>query len=233
MATVQRAKGAVQVSIGIAGRTKGGVSLGDISGLIAVAPVTVARDETDVQIYITGASASQGSAAVVFGPNNIDCPITSYPGSEGNLEVTIPTAMEGLYTAVGHTFTYTDDSAGSDTSKLVKFTPAPGRSYFALVSPLFPDNGYMLFGFTGTPDPVTTDQMEYDTVTPEDSIPNTPNLDSEWVLDSVPVSDQTSTVQIIRAATEVRSSDWTITWEVGGSVVISGGGLSMAIDLSL
>jgi len=205
---------------------------GDIAAgaSITSVPATVARGETGVIIGISGASAAQGAATVTLGGES--CTITTYPGASGNLLVTIPDTIDLLYATATHTFVYTDDDTTSDTSAAVPFTPASGRSYIALVSPVYSGDEYLAYGYEGTPAPVSTDQLEYPDVTTPDSITFTVNADSEWILDSMPTSTQTVTCQIIRAATSVRSASWTVTYLVSGGK-ISTDSLNLGLRLGL
>ena len=197
---------------------------------ITSVPATVARGETGVIIGISGASAAQGTATVTLGGES--CTITTYPGASGNLLVTVPSDIDLLYATATHTFVYTDDDTTSDTSAAVPFTPASGRSYIALVSPVYSGDEYLAYGYEGTPAPVSTDQLEYPDVTTPDSITFTVNADSEWILDSMPTSTQTVTCQIIRAATSVRSASWTVTYLVSGGK-ISTDSLNLGLRLGL
>jgi len=201
---------------------EGGVTIGAMEYVAAGAsitsvPATVARGEAGIIIGITSASVSQGGAALTY--NGIPCTITTYPGASGDLIATMPSAGAiGLYDVTGYSFVYTDDDTSFDTSSEIPFTPAAGRSYINLVSPVWPTIGYMLFGFTGAPDPVTGDQLECDTLTIPSNIANFPEATSEFRLSSMPTVNQTTTCQIIRAATGVRSADWVITWVVAAAI---------------
>jgi len=178
---------------------------------IASVPSTVARGESAVTITGSYFGAVQGSGSVTFGGES--CTIDSW--SDTSIDVTIPSGINLLYDETPtYTFVVTADDATSDTSSAVDFTPASGRSYITLSSPAYSSNAYMLFGYEGTPAPVTGDQLEYDTNTVPSSIANEPELTSEWVLASMPTVPQTTDCQIIRAATGVRSTTWTITWAV-------------------
>ncbi len=185
---------------------------------IDAAPVTVARGETNVAITISNASVTQGNASITFGGQ--PCVIASYPGASGDLLVSIPSDINLQYSNNTHQFIYTDDNGATATSSIVGFTPEAGHSYINSVNPLWTDNGYMLFGFTGTPDPVTGDQLEIDTATIPSGILNLPEANSEWVLASMPTTNQTTTCYIIRAATGVRSAPWVIEWVIAEDVTL-------------
>lgn len=187
---------------------------------ITSVPASVARGQANVAIGITNASALQGGATVTLGGQ--PCTITTYPGTSGNLIVTIPAGINLLYAAATHTFVYTDDNTSTSESAAVAFTPAAGRSYINLVDPAYADNGYILFGYEGTPAPVTGDQLEYPDVTAPTGIGFSVSATSEWVMDSDPVVNQTVDCQIIRAATGVRSATWTATYDaISESIVLS------------
>jgi len=181
-----------------------------VGAAITAVPSTVARGETGLVITGTSFGATQGAGTVTFGGES--CTVTSW--ADTSITVTVPSTVNLLYAAATHTFTVTADDASTDTSAAVPFTPEAGRSYLTLATPLYSYNAYMLYGYNGTPAPVTGDQLEYDTDTVPSSIANTPNADSEWILASMPVVDQTTDVQIIRAATSVRSATWVITWSL-------------------
>ena len=187
---------------------------------ISSVPASVARGQANVAIGITDASALQGGATVTFGGQ--PCTITTYPGTSGNLIVTIPAGINLLYAAATHTFVYTDDNTSTSESAAVAFTPAAGRSYINLVDPAYADDGYILFGYEGTPAPVTGDQLEYPDVTAPTGIGFSVSATSEWVMDSNPVVNQTVDCQIIRAATGVRSATWTATYDaISESIILS------------
>ena len=190
------------------------------SAAITSVPASVARGQANVAIGITNGSALQGGATVTFGGQ--PCTITTYPGSSGNLIVTIPDSINLLYAAETHTFVYTDDDTSVSESTAADFTPAAGRSYINLVDPVYSDDSYVLFGYEGTPAPVTGDQLEYPDITSPTGIGFSVNADSEWVLDSNPETNQTVDCQIIRATTGVRSATWTATYDaISESIILS------------
>lgn len=206
--------------------TAGGIIGADLAAggaTITTPPAEIRRGESFTVIG-TGFGAAQLSGGAVAG--GITATITAW--ADTSISGYLPVASNLLYTNTSVSLVVTADDSSSDTAALIPWLPATGRSFLALVSPVYSDDGYMLFGYTGTPAPVSTDQMEYNTLTSENSIANTPTADSDWILAGMPTVTQTSTIQIIRAATGVRSSDWTITWEVG-----SGGAGSTSLGLSL
>jgi len=183
---------------------------------ISTVPATVARGET-VTITGTGFGASQGTGGVDFSTEA--CTIVSW--SDTSIDVTVTSGTNLQYDATGYGFTVTADDASSDTSANVPFTPESGRSYIDLVSPVYSGDEYLAYGYEGTPAPVTTDQLEYPDATTPSAITFTTNADSEWILDSMPVVDQTVECQVIRAATGVRSASWTVTYQVAASTGLS------------
>jgi len=224
MAIIQRAKGAVQIAgaAGTAGRAKGAVQITGAAGaVISSHPTTVARGETGVIIGIVGASASQGSATITYGGES--CTITTYPGTSGNLLITIPSDIDLLYKEETYSFVYTDDDTSTDTSNsTADFTPATGRQFIDLVSPVYSDDAYACYNYEGTPAPVTGDQIEINETTDSESIPITVLPDSAVTLDSMPTVQNTYDVQLLRAATGVRSATWTVTLTVDEDTVSIG-----------
>lgn len=177
---------------------------------ISTVPSTIARGETGLTITGSEFGATQGSGGVTFGA--IAMTITAW--SDTSITITCPSSIGLLYAASTHVLVVTANDASFDTSAAIPFTPESGRDYIDLVSPAYAANSHMLFGYTGTPAPVNTDQLEYDTTTPESSIANNPTATSEWILATMPTTTQTTTCQIVRAATKARSSSWTITWYI-------------------
>ena len=173
-------------------------------------PSAVARGESG--IVITGAGLSDVAALGGATLNGEAVVVTASTATTATL--TIPSDIDLLY---GDYALTVFDGEGTATSSNISFTPAAGRSYIRLSNPFYTSNAYMLFGYTGTPAPVTGDQLEYDTTTIPSGIANTPGTDSEWVLASMPSSNQTTTCNIIRAATGVRSAPWAIEWVIAGA----------------
>jgi len=171
---------------------------------------TVARGDTLVKLGIKNGSAAQGTATVTL--NSQACTITTYPGSNGDVEVTVPATLASLYGSFP--FVYTDNDATTRTSTVIPFTPAAGRQYVDLVGPIT-TSPYGLYNYEGTPAPVTGDQYEVNAATSPTSIGITALATSEIVLDSAPTVTQTWDNQVLRAATGVRSATWTTTLVVG------------------
>ena len=170
--------------------------------VITSEPSTMARGETALLISGTDLGSATLTANTSAGPQTLD--ITNNTATDINF--TVPVGIIGLYNATGITITVTT-ADGVDSSEVVPFTPAAGRSYYDMVSPQFSDPQlYMMNGFQGTPDPLTADQHEHDTSS--GGIFLEPELTSEWKWDVEPTSNQTVSNNIIRAATGVRSASW-------------------------
>lgn len=179
---------------------------------ITSVPASVARGETGAIIGISGASASQGAATVTYGGES--CTITTYPGTSGNLLITIPDSIALQHDTTGYSFVYTDDDTSSDTSAAVPFNEPAGWDYTDLVNPVTTE-GSILFGYTGDV-PVTGDQAVYTTPTDPDSITFTVGADGEWILDSVPTANQTVSVYVIQADGTIGDTG-IIIYSVGGA----------------
>jgi len=134
------------------------------------------------------------------------------------INFTFPLTTTKQFDATGYPL-YVEVTTESDTSAAIPYTEPTGYDYTDLVGPVT-TSGSILEGYTGDT-PVTGDQVVYTTPTAPTSIGFTVGADGEWILDSLPIVDQTVDRYVIQADGTVGTED-TVTYSVGG-----GGGSSI------
>ena len=224
MATSQRAKGAVQVSGASAteARAKGAVQVvGAASGAtISASDATATRGQTTYNFTLSGGDTAAGTATLSDGVNTAAITIDTY-NANGVNTCTIPSTIAIQHNATA-TLTFTDAVSGTPTAS-VDFQPVSGRSYTTLTSTPSADDSSFTFGYAGAA-VVSTDQVVYETPTPEDSLAIVVAVDGKFTIGSPLTQNNSSDFEVIQANGTIGVTDTnTFLFSAGGA----GGGDAM------
>jgi len=141
---------------------------------------------------------------VMNGTTSVSATITGV--TDTTVTFSMPADPASLFNSTGFTFTFTADDASSDTSAVVPYEPPTTHSFTTLTSNPPANDTAFTYLYSGTA-PVSTDQVVYETPTPEDSLAIVVAVDGTYTLGAPLTQNNTSDYYVIQANGTVGTGD--------------------------